>query len=143
MPVAYSTDIRKRVIEAGNAKEGTQTQLAARFKVSLSFVKRVLCRYRSSGQTEAKPRGATLAPIIGREVLKLVQSWIETKPDITLEELCSQLEVQAEIKVSQPTMCRAVQRLKMPRKKHVRQPVNKILLLFANNVTITVVGWSN
>lgn len=117
MPVAYSTDLRTRVIEAWNAKEGTQTQLAARFKVSLSFVKRVLRRYRTSRQIEAKPRGATLAPIIGGEVLKLVQSWIETKPDISLEELCSQLEVQAEIKVSQPTMCRAVQRLKMPRKK--------------------------
>jgi transposase len=122
MPVAYSTELRTRVIEAWKAKEGTQTQLAARFIVSLSFVKRVLRRYRTSGQTEAKPRGATLTPIVGGEVLKLVQSWIETKPDISLEELCSQLEAQAEIKVSQPTMCRAVQRLKMPRKKNtVRQ----------------------
>jgi putative transposase len=42
MPVAYSTDLRTRVIDAWNAKEGTQTQLAERFKVSLSFVKRVL-----------------------------------------------------------------------------------------------------
>lgn len=118
MPVAYSSDLRTRVIEAWNAKEGTQTQLAARFKVSLSYVKRVLRRYRLNGQTEAKPRGATLAPIIGGEVLKLVQGWIETKPHISLEELCEQLEAQAEIKVSQPTMCRAVQRLKMPRKKN-------------------------
>lgn len=42
MPVAYSTDLRTRMIDAWNAKEGTQRQLAERFKVSLSFVKRVL-----------------------------------------------------------------------------------------------------
>jgi len=118
MPVAYSTDLRTRVIDAWTAKEGTQAQLAERFKVSQSFVKRVLRRYRSSGQTEAKPRGATLAPMINGETLKLVQGWIERKPDIHLDELCEQLEVHQGLKVSQPTMCRAVQRLRMPRKKN-------------------------
>ena len=117
MPVAYSTDLRTRVIDAWNAQEGTQSQLAERFKVSLSFVKRVLRRYRTSGQREAKPRGATLTPTIDGEALKRVQSWIEQKPDILLEELCGQLAKHQGIKVSQPTMCRAVQRLKMPRKK--------------------------
>jgi putative transposase len=106
------------VIDAGTAKEGTQAQLAEQFKVSESFVKRVLRRYRSSGQTEAKPRGATLAPLIDGETLKLVQGWIERKPDIHLDELCEQLEVHQGIKVSQPTMCRALQRLRMPRKKN-------------------------
>lgn len=118
MPVAYSTDLRTRVIDAWNAKEGTQAQLAERFKVSLSFVKRVLRRYRTSAQTEAKPRGATLAPTIRGEALNLVQSWIEHKPDILLEELCAQLAEHKGMKVSKPTMCRAVQRLKMPRKKN-------------------------
>lgn len=67
MPVAYSTDLRTRVIHAWDAKEGTQRQLAERFKVSLSFVKRVLRRYRTSAQRAAKPRGATLAPTINGE----------------------------------------------------------------------------
>jgi putative transposase len=120
MPVAYSTDLRTRVIDAWTAKEGTQTQLAERFKVSLSFVKRVLRRYRTSAQKEAKPRGATLAPTIRGEALNLVQSWIEHKPDILLEELCEQLEAHQGLKVSKPTMCRALQRLKLPRKKNRR-----------------------
>jgi transposase len=118
MPVAYSTDLRTRVIAAWNAKEGNQAQLAERFKVSLSFVKRVLRRYRTSGQTEAKPRGATLTPTIDGETLLLVQGWIEHKPDILLAELCEQLEAHQGIQVSQSTMCRAVQRLKMPCKKN-------------------------
>lgn len=118
MPVAYSTDLRTRVINAWNAKEGTQAQLAERFKVSSSFVKRLLRRYRSSGQIEAKPRGASLAPTIDGETLNQVQRSIEQKPDIHLDELCEQLEAQQGIKVSQSTMCRAVQRLRMPRKKN-------------------------
>lgn len=118
MPVAYSTDLRTRVIDAWNAKEGTQTQLAERFKVSLSFVKRVLRRYRTSGQREAKARGATLSPTIDGATLKLVQGWLEHKPDIHLDELCEQLEAARSMKVSQSTMCRAVQRLKLPRKKN-------------------------
>lgn len=118
MPVAYSTDLRTRVIDAWNAKEGTQAQLAERFQVSLSFVKRVLRRYRTSGQREAKARGATLSPTIDGERLLLVQGWIEHKPDVLLAELCEQLEAHQGMKVSQSTMCRAVQRLKMPRKKN-------------------------
>jgi putative transposase len=118
MPVAYSTDLRSRVIDAWNAKEGTHVQLAERFKVSVSFVKRVLRRYRTNGQIEAKPRGATLGRTIDAEARKLVQRWIEQKPDIFLKELCEQLEAHQGIKVSQSTMCRAVQSLKMPRKKN-------------------------
>lgn len=118
MPVAYSKDLRTRVIDAWNTEEGSQAQLAERFKVSLSFVKRVLRRYRSSGQVDAKPRGATLGPTIDAETLKRVQSWIEDKPDIHLAELCEQLETHQGIRVSQSTMCRAAQRLKMPRKKN-------------------------
>ena len=117
MPVAYSTDLRTRVIDAWNSKEGTQAQLAERFKVSLSFVKRVLRRYRTSGQKEAKPRGANLVPTISGETLLLVQRLIENKPDILLEELCEQLEKRTQFKVSLSTMYRAVQRLEMPRKK--------------------------
>ena len=122
MPVAYSTDLRTRVIDAWTAKEGTQAQLAERFKVSESFVKRVLRRYRISGQREAKPRGATLTPRIDQAALTLVQSWIEQKPDIFLSELCEKLELERGLKVSPTTMCRAVKRLNLPRKKNaVRQ----------------------
>jgi putative transposase len=118
MPVAYSTDLRTRIIDAWTAKEGTQAQLAERFKVSESFVKRVLHRYRISGQRNAKPRGATLVPTINGEALKLVQSWIEQKPDIFLSELCEKLEGHRGLKVSPATMCRAVKRLNLPRKKN-------------------------
>lgn len=60
MPVAYSADLRHRVIEAWENKEGSQRQLAQRFKVSLSFVRNLLRHYRSSGQVEDAAAGRIL-----------------------------------------------------------------------------------
>ncbi|UJS05384.1 hypothetical protein [Cylindrospermopsis raciborskii] len=45
MPKTYSIDLRNRVIVAWVAREGSQRQLAERFKVSLSFVKNLVRRY--------------------------------------------------------------------------------------------------
>lgn len=63
MPVSYSKDLRGRVIAAWEAKEGSQRQLAQRFKVSLSFVRNLLRHYRTNGQIEAKQRGGYLTAI--------------------------------------------------------------------------------
>lgn len=77
MPVAYSKDLRTRVIATWEAKQESQRQLAERFKVSLSYVQRVLRCYRQTGQTEAKPRGATLQPKISPAHLDVVQSLVD------------------------------------------------------------------
>jgi transposase len=39
MPAPLSIDLRQRIIAAYEAKEGSQRQLAERFKVSLSFIR--------------------------------------------------------------------------------------------------------
>ncbi|PNJ91652.1 helix-turn-helix domain-containing protein, partial [Cylindrospermopsis raciborskii] len=54
MPKPYSIDLRNRVIVAWVAQEGSQRQLAERFKVSLSFVRNLVRRYRETGQVEPK-----------------------------------------------------------------------------------------
>lgn len=117
MPVAYSKDIRSRVIAAWEAQEGSQRQLAARFKVSLSFVYRVLHRYRADGQMDAKPRGATVQPKISDMDLEKLQKLVAENQDALLVELCECFTQQTGIKVSVPTMHRALQRLRLRRKK--------------------------
>ena len=67
MPVAYSADLRRRVIEAYVAKEGSQRQLAQRFKVSLTFVRNLLPHYRQTGIVAAKRRGGYMQPKIAAE----------------------------------------------------------------------------
>lgn len=91
MPVAYSPILGTRIIAAWKAKEGTQCQLAERFKVSLSFVQRVLRRYYQTGETTAKPRGATLAPTLSGTHLDVVKTLVTEQPDALLQELCERL----------------------------------------------------
>ena len=117
MPVAYSGDLRSRVIAAWEAKEGSQRQIAQRFKVSLSFVRNLLRHYRTNGQIEAKRRGGNLKPIIQDEQLALVKSLVEEKNDLLLSELCDRLMEKTGVKVSVPTMYRAVEKLNLRRKK--------------------------
>ncbi|OBU77498.1 helix-turn-helix domain-containing protein [Cylindrospermopsis raciborskii S07] len=65
MPKPYSIDLRNRVIVAWVAQEGSQRQLAERFKVSLSFVRNLVRRYRETGQVEPKQCGGYEKPIKG------------------------------------------------------------------------------
>ena len=55
MPAPLSIDLRQRVIAAYQAKEGSQRELAKRFKVSLSFVSDLTRRYRQARTVEPKP----------------------------------------------------------------------------------------
>jgi transposase len=84
MPVAYSRDLRHRVIEAWHNQEGTQRKLAERFKVSLSFVRKLLRHYRQTGQVQAKQRGGQVRRIIDGEHLQLVQCLLAKQNDVLL-----------------------------------------------------------
>ncbi len=54
---AYSVALRQKVIDAQTQKDGTQRQLAKRFRVSLSFVQNLLKRYRIDGTVEPREHG--------------------------------------------------------------------------------------
>ena len=91
MPVVYFSVSDTQIIAAWKGKEGTQRQLAERFKVSLSFVQRVLRRYRQTGETTAKPRGATLAPTLSGTHLDVVKNLVTEQQDALLQKLCERL----------------------------------------------------
>jgi transposase len=114
MPAPYSNDLRQRVIDAYIAKEGSLRQLADRFKVSLSFVQRLIRRYRNIGQVTPKqrcrwsdcPLGSAQRAIakITVEKLSTVRQLVDEQPDALLEELCERLAKRNGITVSIPTM---------------------------------------
>ena len=57
MPAAYCIDLRQRIVDAYHAQEGSQRQLAERFKVSVSFVRNILSDYRQTGAVKPKAHG--------------------------------------------------------------------------------------
>jgi transposase len=118
MPAPYSTDLRQRVINAYKANEGSQRQLADRFKVSLSFVQRLIRLYQNTGQVTPKHHGGGAIAKIRVEDLPTVQQLVDEQPDALLVELCERLALRRGLKVSVPTMHRTVQRLGLTTKKN-------------------------
>lgn len=140
MPVSYSGDLRRRVITACVGKEGSQRQLAERFKVSKSIVRNLLRRYRDCGEIEAKQRGGYQKPTIKDEELCLIMSFIEEKNDLFLSELCARFAERTEIRVSVTPMHRAVEKLGLRCKKKAFMQVSKRLHEYKNYDMTTVAG---
>lgn len=118
MPAPYSIDLRQRVINAHQAKEGTQRQLAERFQVSQSFVTRLIRRYQQTGKVEAKSHGGGAKVKIKESQLEQIEKLVEEQSDVLLRELCARLEAKIGIRVSISTMHRQLQKLKLTTKKN-------------------------
>ena len=54
MAQPYGNDLRRKVLLAWLQGEGTQPQIAIRFKVSLGYVKKIIRQYRLTGKMDRK-----------------------------------------------------------------------------------------
>ena len=61
----YSMDLRKRVAAVIDEGEGSQRQVAKRFRVSVSFVTRLIQRRREAGTLAPKAHGGGPRPALG------------------------------------------------------------------------------
>jgi len=115
----YSLDLRRRVLDAYRNGEGSQRRLAARFSVSLSFVRNLLRLVRETGGASPRPRGGGHRPKLDPQAMSAVVRLVRATPDATLDELREQVLRQTGREVSRATMCRAVRRAGWRRKKNV------------------------
>jgi transposase len=111
----YSQDLRQRVLDTVGRGEGSSRQIARRFLVSVSFVTRLLNRYRGTGSLEPKPHGGGHPPSLGPEDRERLRELIRQQPDATLEECRQRLGTSC----SAMTISRALRKLGLPRKKKV------------------------
>jgi transposase len=125
MGAAYSEDLRRCIIKASLDGQQSVRELAKRFEVGKSFVNKLIQRYKETGSFLAKPYGGGEKPQIGAEELAWLKAKVVEKNDSTLEELCTELEQSKRLKVSQSTMCRALQKIGMTRKKKHSMPTSK------------------
>ena len=113
---AYSLDLRERVLNAVDSGLYSQAEVGEQFEVSLSFVEKLLHQREVTGSIAPK------AYTPGRKrVLEPYQAWIraavDEQPDITLEELCDQLDEEHDIRAHPSMMGRELVRLVLPLKK--------------------------
>jgi transposase len=112
---AYSQDLRKRILGTVERGEGSLRQIARRFLVSLSFITRLLQRYRSTGSLEPKPHGGGHPAALGPQDIKRLRELVEKQPDATLAEL----RVRLGVACSHMAISRALRKLGLSRKKKV------------------------
>jgi transposase len=117
MAAAYSIDIRQKILSAWQNKEGTQRELAARFKVSLSFISEFFRQYRETGKITPKPQGEDRRSKIKGKEEELLKKIVTEQSDIYLREIQATRKDQREIEVSISSLSRTLKRLNLRRKR--------------------------
>lgn len=84
---AYSTDLRRKVLAAWDAGEGTQAQLASRFKVSKRWVGKLVAQRKKEQTIEPKPRGGHKPPAFDAQARRRLVAHVKRHPDQTLQQL--------------------------------------------------------
>src|SRR3954449_1260565 len=116
-----SNDLRKRILEAVDNKEGSRRKLAARFKVNTSTITKLLRLRRQTGSYEPRPHGGGVEPTLDGDALERLRRLVEQTPDATLEALRQEMGVSG----SRMIICRALQKLGLPLKKKSRHAAER------------------
>lgn len=115
---AYPVEFRQKILECYYNEPLSQRQLAKRFRVSLSFVQKLLKQYRETQNIKPKTyqcgRHFKLTP----PHLVLLNELIEKNNDFTLAELGELFQEKTGIRVSVATVGRMALLWKITRKKN-------------------------
>ena len=115
----YSRDLRLRVVQAYENREGSMRQLAGRFRLSLSCVRDLIRRFRVTGDVAPKPHGGGARAKLDARGRDALQTFVHETPEATLQELGTRLAATQQITVSQATLSRALRQLGLRRKKNL------------------------
>ena len=123
MAKPYSEDLRRRVVEAID-NGATIPDAAEQCGVSISSVVRFLRLHRDTGSVNAAQFGGYKEYVLAPHE-ELVRSLIQEQPDITLAELEARL-AKKKVLVGKSSISRFLNHLKLPFKKKVCRPPNRI-----------------
>jgi len=108
-----SNDLRSRILDAVDNREGSRRKLAVRFKVNTSTITKLLRLRRETGSLAPRPHGGGVEPTLDHDALVRLRKLVEEAPDATLEALKQRMGISG----SRMIICRALQELGLPRKK--------------------------
>jgi|SRR5690349_15576740 transposase len=110
---AYSIDLRERVVAACDAGDATREQIAARFAVSVAWIRELVRQRRQTGSIAPRRRGGGHAPAFDDEAARRLRQAVRDAADATLEELARA----AGVACSPSAVYRTLARLGITRKK--------------------------
>jgi transposase len=86
---AYSLDLRQKILHAYERRLGSQRAIADLLGGSVSFVEKLLRRYRTVGDIAPKPHAGGQRLRLDRKAQTVVRGVLHDHPDATLVELCA------------------------------------------------------
>ena len=110
---AYPVELRERVVEAIERKEGTWAATAARFRVSVGFVGKLLRQRRETGSIEPRRGWTGSKPALDERAVGRLRAAVAARPGATLDEL----RRRARLSCGRTTVFRYLTRLGYSRKK--------------------------
>ena len=128
---AYSLDFRQKIVSAYQNGIETIVEIAERFEVSASFIKKMLAQNRLTGSIAPVGHRGGQPKRLSDKHRQWLLNTVLGEPDITLGDLQERLAAQKKITVSVPTLSRELRRLNLRRKKNqwslVRETAENVL----------------
>lgn len=138
---AYSNDLRRSIVAAYEKNDYSQCQVAELFGVSPATVRNLVRRQRETASTDALPPAGGKSPQLDQPARDRVRQLLAERNDLTLAELCQQVEREQQKSVSLSTLCRLLQLLGLPRKKRRSTPVSATPHGSSRRAPATGRGW--
>jgi transposase len=113
----YPLELRQRIVDAVDNGLGTYCEIAEIFQVHESYIYRLLRWRNQRGDVAPLAHGGGAQPKLKDAELEVLAALVQEQPDATLEELCDRLKKRTTVAVSLPTVCRHLQKLRLPPKK--------------------------
>ena len=127
-----SIDLRHRIVEAYEAGDGTQQQIADRFSVSLACVKKLLRQWQKLGTLQPQYQTVGRKAAFDQQQLRELDELVDSRNDITLVEI--QDHFQGRITCSLQAIANALKRLGWGYKKKRYTRLSRIEKMSGLNV---------
>ena len=107
---AYSNDFRAKVLEAYQRGQGSQRDIAARFNVSLTFVRDLLKLFRETGSIQPRDPHLHLRrnSKVNQDIMDFTVRLLSIEPSLSLAQLCQKLAGERNVSISRATLWRAL-----------------------------------
>ena len=116
-----SLDLRERILDSYDKKEGTRPEIAHRYRVSLGMVKKLLQQRRRTGDIRPRHRFCGRKPMILNTHQSHMRVLLRQKPDLTLKEV----RQAAGLNCTLQAIHYVLQKMGLTYKKRHSGPVNK------------------
>ena len=117
-----SLDLRERILASYDHHEGSREAVAARYRVSLGMVKKLLQQRRRTGDIRPRHDRSGRKPLIVDRHRRQMRELLSRKPDLTLEEL----KGATALKCTLQAIFYALEKMGLTYKKRRSGPANRI-----------------